>query len=98
MLLLEHSRDVLVLVREHADQLLVLRGQAVQQSLVEDADQLIPVFLQLFRAFLDPVHFQLPIPEALRVVHDLADLEELCAVDPYSQKTYLSDWLFLTCT
>lgn len=36
MLLLQHSGDVLVFVGQDADQLLVLRSQSVQQSLIED--------------------------------------------------------------
>jgi hypothetical protein len=82
VLLLEHARDVFVLVGEDADEFLVLRAESVEQGLIEDADQFVAL-LEVLRALRPQlVDVCLPQRELLLAVHDLADLEKLSAVDP----------------
>lgn len=98
MLLLQHPRDVFVLVRENPDELLVLSAQPVQQGLVEDTHYLVPVFVCIFGLLIHAINGGFLLLEEFGVVHDLADLEELRPIYPSSGRAYLSDWLFFTCT
>lgn len=82
MFLLEHACDVLVLIRKDTDQLLVLRAETVEESLIKDTHQFIRLLQVLRSTCLQPIGIGLLHSEVLRTLHDLADLEEFRTIDP----------------